>query len=70
MKLNNELDSELEDELVGEVSIDSKIQFKHGEYQFTANVHVPEWPTSNFLISEKELNLFIQGNFLCKICHF
>jgi hypothetical protein len=59
MELNNKLDSELEDESVGEVSIDNEVDFEQGEYQFTADAQVPDLPTSKLLISDKELNLFI-----------
>jgi hypothetical protein len=70
MEMSNEWDSESEDESVGSVSIDNEVQFKEGEYQFTADEPIPDLPTSNLLISEKELNLFIRENFLCKLCHF
>jgi hypothetical protein len=70
MEMSNEWDSESEDESVGSVSIDNEVQFKQGEYQFTADEPIPDLPISNLLISEKELNLFIRENFLCKLCHF
>jgi hypothetical protein len=68
--VSNEWDSESNEESVGAVSVDKEVQYGQGEYQFTADEPIPDSPTFNLLISEKELNLFIRENFLCKLCHF
>jgi hypothetical protein len=70
MEVSNKWDSESDEESVGAVSVDEEVQYKQGEYQFTADEPIPDLPTSNLLISEKELNLCIRENFLCKLCHF
>jgi hypothetical protein len=70
MGVSDELDSESDKESVGAVLVDEEVQYRQGEYQFTADKPIPDSPTSNLLISEKELNLFIRENFLCKLCHF
>jgi hypothetical protein len=70
MGVSNEWNSESDEESVGAVSVDEEVEYGQGEYQFTANKPIPDSPTSNLLISEKELNLFIRENFLCKLCHF
>jgi hypothetical protein len=68
--VSDEWDSESNEESVGAVSVDKEVQYGQGEYQFTADEPIPDSPTFNLLISEKELNLFIRENFLCKLCHF
>jgi hypothetical protein len=70
MGVSDEWDSESGEESVGAVSVDEEVQYGQGEYKFTADEPIPDLPTSNLLISEKELNLFIRENFLCKLCHF
>jgi hypothetical protein len=70
MGVSDEWDSESDEESVGAVSVEEEVQYGQGEYQFTADEPIPDSPTSNLLISEKELNLFIRENFLCKLCHF
>jgi hypothetical protein len=70
MEVSDEWDSESGKESVGAVSVDEEVQYEQEEYQFTADEPIPDSPTSNLLISEKELNLFIRENFLCKLCHF
>jgi hypothetical protein len=70
MGVSDEWDSESDEESVGAVSVDEEVEYGQGEYQFRANQPIPDSPTSNLLISEKELNLFIRENFLCKLCHF
>jgi hypothetical protein len=70
MGVSDEWDSESGKESVGAVSVDEEVQYGQGEYQFTDDEPIPDSPTSKLLISEKELNLFIRENFLCKLCHF
>ena len=70
MGVSDDWDSESDEESVGAVSVDEEVEYGQGEYQFRANEPIPDLPTSNLLISEKELNLFIRENFLCKLCHF
>jgi hypothetical protein len=70
MGVSDEWDSESNEESVGAVLVDEEVQYGQGEYQFMVYEPIPDSPTSNLLISEKELNLFIRENFLCKLCHF
>jgi hypothetical protein len=61
--LDNESDSESNaDESVGGVSIDNEVELEQ-EYQFTTVVRVCE-STSNLLLPEKDLNLFIREKLL------
>jgi hypothetical protein len=70
MEVSDERDSKSDKESVGAVLVDEEVQYKHEEYQFTANEPILDLPTPNLLIAEKELNLFIREIFLCKLCHF
>jgi hypothetical protein len=66
--LYDKSDSESDDdESVGGVSVNDEVELEH-KYQFTADVRVPESTTSNLLIPEKDLNLFIREDFCCKLC--
>jgi hypothetical protein len=59
MGVSDECDSESDEESVSAVLVDEEVEYGQGEYQFTANEPIPDSPTSNLLISEKELDLYL-----------
>jgi hypothetical protein len=67
MGLFNDSDSELEGNgSIGGVPVDEEVELEPN-HQFTPTTRVEDLSTSNLLLPEKELNLFIRQNFCCKL---